>query len=502
MNRTPWRTSLTLSTLLLAACGSSPRTSNDAGSSALDASMRIDASTAPVDAGAPMDPDAGPSMDPDAGAPIDTDAGAPIDTDAGPSMDPDAGPSMGTDAGASMPGSGLSAVRAAAPGMLARSLPVRGVTVTYVRPALGDDPEGFFVQADAAGPAVFVAVAPSTLTPAPVPGDVVSFDVGAVADAPPGGTMGVQRRVTSLSGYMRSGTSADLSRLTQEISTRTDVVSALDSLESELISITGQLEPTMAFAPGGTGHRRIQLTTASVADPGLVFRAPDAVITALGLRPGCEITVTAPLWRFGATAQVMGYDAADVTVLSCPPPTACAPASHLVINEIDYDQAGADNAEFVELFNPTSAAVNLAGFAVVHIDGAAGNAELGRATLTGTLAPGAFLVVATSAATSLVVPSGVTRVALTGSTSLQNGPDALVLLGPAGVVDAVAYEGPVTSARFTGSMASTALPEGMTSAGTDAGDGSLQRAPNGCDTDAPSTNFMLLSPATPGAPTR
>ena len=33
-------------------------------------------------------------------------------------------------------------------------------------------------------------------------------------------------------------------------------------------------------------------------------------------------------------------------------------ASHLVINEVDYDMLGTDNAEYVEIYNPTTAAVS------------------------------------------------------------------------------------------------------------------------------------------------
>jgi hypothetical protein len=41
--------------------------------------------------------------------------------------------------------------------------------------------------------------------------------------------------------------------------------------------------------------------------------------------------------------------------------TARAPAvTHLVLNEVDYDNVGADNREFVEVFNGTGSPVDLA----------------------------------------------------------------------------------------------------------------------------------------------
>ena len=57
------------------------------------------------------------------------------------------------------------------------TLPVDGAVVTYVKSSIGSDPAGFFVQAEQTGPALFVAVDPTALTPVPVPGDQVSFVV-------------------------------------------------------------------------------------------------------------------------------------------------------------------------------------------------------------------------------------------------------------------------------------------------------------------------------------
>ncbi len=53
--------------------------------------------------------------------------------------------------------------------------------------------------------------------------------------------------------------------------------------------------------------------------------------------------------------------------------TARAPAvTHLVLNEVDYDNVGADNREFVEVFNGTGAPVDLADKAVVLVNGLTG----------------------------------------------------------------------------------------------------------------------------------
>ena len=42
-----------------------------------------------------------------------------------------------------------------------------------------------------------------------------------------------------------------------------------------------------------------------------------------------------------------------------------AASSHLVINEVDYDQPGSDTTEFMEIYNPTENTISLSGLAAV-----------------------------------------------------------------------------------------------------------------------------------------
>ena len=72
--------------------------------------------------------------------------------------------------------------------------------------------------------------------------------------------------------------------------------------------------------------------------------------------------------------------------------TAADRQRRLVINEVDYDQVGADTGGFVEIANTGTAAATLDGIALVLVNGGDG-AEYGRKSLTGTLAAGAKLVV-------------------------------------------------------------------------------------------------------------
>src|SRR5438445_7642940 len=70
--------------------------------------------------------------------------------------------------------------------------------------------------------------------------------------------------------------------------------------------------------------------------------------------------------------------------------------THLVINEVDYDNVGTDNQEFIEIFNGTGTGVPLADYEVVLVNGS-DNTEYARTSLAraGTcLASGSYLVIA------------------------------------------------------------------------------------------------------------
>jgi hypothetical protein len=376
-------------------------------------------------------------------------------------------------------------------GSFAPGLPVTGAVVSYVMPALpmgATDPRGVFVQCPgAAGPALFLAISPDDTTAfpaAPVVGSVVSFTVTAASDATGAGGTGDQHRVTSISGWASSGSG---SIAAQDV-TATNVPAMLDGLESELVSMTATV--AASGTPAGTGFTSFQLTTTGVGTATADFRLrmPTDVATTLGLVAGCQIRVpSAPLWRFNTSAQPSVFTAGEVTVVSCP--AGCAPATHLVINELDYDQPSTDTAEFVELYNPTASAISLAGLTLVHVDGATGN-ELGRVALTGSLAAGAYLVVQGMGST-------VAGATLTLSSAMQNGPDGVVLVGPDGVVDAAMYEGSIASVTLMGGMA-LAISESA-SIGSDPGAGALGRTPNACDRDMPGADWSLRTAATPGA---
>lgn len=178
--------------------------------------------------------------------------------------------------------------------------------------------------------------------------------------------------------------------------------------------------------------------------------------------------------------------------------------ARLVINEIDYDQASTDTTEFVEIFNAGSATASLDGVAVILINGS-GGLEYARATLSGTLASGGYVVVGIPGQV-LTIPGGVTRVDFVPAmppASMQNGPDGVVLVdtGAMTILDRLSYGSPpVISATVFGS--SVSLVEGAAATVADSATAlrSMCRMPNGSDTNDASVDFAACATPSPGGP--
>jgi len=190
----------------------------------------------------------------------------------------------------------------------------------------------------------------------------------------------------------------------------------------------------------------------------------------------------------GAAGHVdVSANATDLLLLTCetggsPPPPPPPNGSQLVINEIDYDQVGADTAGFIEIENTGTSAVTLDPIAVVLVNGGDG-AEYGRKALTGSLAAGARVVVDLDAQNG--APDGV----------------ALVDTGSGALLDALSYEGAITSATIGSStynlVEGTVLRADVADSNTV--DGSLARIPDGKDTNDAVSDWVFTTTATPGA---
>ena len=177
-----------------------------------------------------------------------------------------------------------------------------------------------------------------------------------------------------------------------------------------------------------------------------------------------------------------------------PPPT-------FVINEVDYDIDGAEDFEFVEIYNYGANDLSLANVALVLINGN-GDVEYSRTDLSGegTLAAGGYLVVGDAGVT---VPGGVPLVLIDGG-SVQNGPDGIALVNTLTeeVYDVLSYEGAgITAAQITGFGNTVNLVEGNVATAVDVNTGvaSMARLPNGSDTNDADTDWAQTMTVTPGA---
>ena len=179
-------------------------------------------------------------------------------------------------------------------------------------------------------------------------------------------------------------------------------------------------------------------------------------------------------------------------------------ANHLVINEVDYDNAGTDTAEFIEIFNPSPSVQSLAGISVMLVNGADSTVyDTIDLTSAGSLPSHGYLVIAganvTVNAPAMKLDPG------WSSNQIQNGaPDGIALVDTSGptLIDALSYEGSITMAQLTGFANPVSLVEGTplatTVADSNTTDGSLCRSPNGQDTDDANADWKFCAAPSAG----
>ena len=179
----------------------------------------------------------------------------------------------------------------------------------------------------------------------------------------------------------------------------------------------------------------------------------------------------------------------------------------LVINEVEYDQIGPDTGEFVEIYNGSGAPVDLTNITLVLINGSNMTAVVYKTidlSGAGTLAPGQYLVVASSTVTPAA--GALTVLFAAAADNVQNGaPDGAALVDNATgtVIDALSYEGAVALATIPNVSGMVNLVEGTVlptaTADSNTAVGSLSRVPNGTDTDNAATDWAFSTTPTPGA---
>lgn len=137
----------------------------------------------------------------------------------------------------------------------------------------------------------------------------------------------------------------------------------------------------------------------------------------------------------GRAAQRPVAFASDSSLAAIRP---AAVSTTLVVNEIDYDQNGTDNAEFVELKNVSTEAIDLDLYSVILVNGS-GSVVYQTIDLPAfSLAAGDYYVICANVATVAECDLDVSP----DTNLIQNGPpDAVAILLDAVIVDTVSYEG-------------------------------------------------------------
>lgn len=155
----------------------------------------------------------------------------------------------------------------------------------------------------------------------------------------------------------------------------------------------------------------------------------------------------------------------------------------LVINEIDYEQPGTDDEEFIELKNTGNAAISLDGLSLVLYNGSVGNSYQEIELPAIDLPAEAYFVICFG--------GSVANCDLQVEGSIQNGgtdPDAVLLMQEEVIIDAVSYEGTLVSIT-EGSSVNLADSEEENK--------SISRLPDGVDQHNNDLDFALVC-STPG----
>ncbi|MCE9671745.1 hypothetical protein LY474_28445 [Myxococcus stipitatus] len=208
------------------------------------------------------------------------------------------------------------------------NLPINGALVTFIKPAVAGSAAteltGFFLQAEANGPAVFVSDA-TALSQVEV-GDRVNLTVTQRSDPASTGTAGMRVAlavtdlvVTSKGHPVQNLSTATPAGLKFDVSAATDLATP-DNYEAKLVALSG----TIAGAAGssGGGFTAYPITTAGVQaiTNNLRLRMPSPLVSELEIVQGCQFTVTTGVsWRFNAVTQASVFNTSQFS-MNCPAP--------------------------------------------------------------------------------------------------------------------------------------------------------------------------------------
>jgi len=178
--------------------------------------------------------------------------------------------------------------------------------------------------------------------------------------------------------------------------------------------------------------------------------------------------------------------------------------STLVINEVDYDHAGNDSLEFIELYNASSGVIDLSAYRILFYNGATTLLYDSLQLPSYNLNPGAFYVICGAGAWvpnyNLLMADTFDIVQNAAATQSSGSPDALAiqLTGTTTIVDALSYEGSCASPFVETS--------GITYFNSDYNNDAqigISRYPDGSDANDNSIDFgrRCITPGAPNVPT-
>ncbi len=295
----------------------------------------------------------------------------------------------------------------------------------------------------------------------------------------------------------------------------TATVRALDGSEQPVL--TGLTPATASVLVNGTLALTVTLDLPAPAGGTAV-----AVVLAPASAGTVPATVTVPVGQMAASFNFVhsGADRSATVTASMGAAsfsstvTITTATGNLMINEVDYDQTvNPDGTEYVELYNPTGAAISLTNLALILVNGNGTPAEYRRIDLgpAGSIAAGGYLVIGAAAVaspgtTKYTPPVGAGAGQWPATDAIQNGGagisapgDGMLLVNTSTmtVLDKLSYESAIT-VTITGFGAINLVEGAMATAAAETGAGSIGRIPDGTDTDNAVTDWAITSTLTPG----
>ena len=225
----------------------------------------------------------------------------------------------------------------------------------------------------------------------------------------------------------------------------------------------------------------------SASSPDFATPLPDLTLPSDSPVPD-DLAVPADLTAVSDLARPA--DLARPRDLTVPSDLAAVATCHVVLNELQTQTTQAASEEFVELYNPCASAVSIAGFklgyrAATNTMPASASDSSTLYAFSGSLAAGAYFVLGGSGFTGSKNGSLTSGLATSGSVALRDAAGA--------IVDSLAY-GTVAAGNAFVETAAAPQPPSLASPG-----GSIERLPNGADSNDNSHDFASASAATPGA---